>query len=185
MRHLLFLLLLESATVHADDDPYRRTDVLVWTATGLAGLHVTDNALSGRSFSGHTPSTVTQPLYLLLPLSRVFDAGPLWNVTMATSMLVAHATGHYVPSSENALSTFHTRWTDRSNRLDVDSPVLGRASQATLVALDVTLLAVLASSIADGIEHGFTLRERRPAAREATGWRIVPVTGGLGIAGAW
>ena len=89
----------------------------------------------------------------MLPLSIALDAGPLFTTTMSTAFLIAHATGHYVmPSSANYLPTFHDRWTDRSNRLDISSGGLGRVSQGTLIMLDLTLVAVLASSILDGTD---------------------------------
>jgi hypothetical protein len=147
-------------------NPYARTDVLVKVGLGLAAPHMVDNFLVRRTFAPPTVApTLVQGLYVGGALAHALDAGPLFWILFSTSMLTAHSLGHlFIPSATNHLSTFHRNWATGDNRLGVHSGAVGRVSQGVL--LDLTFLAILVSSIDDGIRHGFTLRQVRPGPPE-------------------
>jgi hypothetical protein len=143
----------------AAPNPYLVTDTLVPVGLGFAGLHAIDNIIVGRTFTGDTVlPTLVQLTYVGAAVAYALDAGPLFWMAFSTILLTAHSIGHlFIGSSADHISTFYDLWATGDNRSDARSPAIGRISQGVLVGLDLTFLAVLVSSIVDGVRCGFTI----------------------------
>lgn len=139
---------------------YGRTDALSWVVLGFSVLHHVDHVLrdnhSGWPFTRRvTPFTYSLAIYPIVGAAYALDAGPAAFVALdaagSVGLLLAHSL--LEPPDDQ-----YDPWVDGSNRLGVQSPALGRIAQAVSLGLSTSLAGHLASSIADGREHGFTWR---------------------------
>jgi hypothetical protein len=142
---------------------YKLTDALLISGLSFAAAHMVDNILSRRTFASQTiPETLVQALYVGAGVAYHQKAGPLVWIPFSIGLVTAHSFGHwFVPSAKGHVSTFHERWSEGDNRLDLRSGTAGRASQGILIGLDLSFSGVLVSSIRDGLRCGFTLRRTR------------------------
>ncbi|MBA2660901.1 MAG: hypothetical protein H0U74_01285 [Bradymonadaceae bacterium] len=86
------------------------------------------------------------------------------------------------------IAHFYGTWQDPdTNLLGITSPALGRVSQVVSIGLSIAMLGHIASTIFDGLEHGFTW-SRVPAQSASSGVTLSPTVGevtGLSASLAW
>ncbi len=191
---LLLTLTLTSTAALADvssqeetpaTNPYRRSDILIGVTVGFGAIHHVDHVLranhSGWPFTSQvTPFTYSLAIYPIAGTAYFLDAGPLtWMViegSASVGMLLAHTL--IEPPSHQ-----YNPWAGGENLLGVDSPALGRASQAVSIGLSLSLAAHFVSSTLDGMRCGFTWRrtqchDARKTPGSAGAWQLAPGSAG-------
>jgi hypothetical protein len=134
----------------------------MWSTLTLGVLHHTDHVLrdnhSGFPFTKNVNEfTASLAIYPIILSGHFFDLGPNYWITVDSAALIGLGLAHTLiePPSHQ-----HDPWANGSNLLGVESKVLGRTSQAVSVLLWVGIAAHLGSSIADGIQCGFTWKDQ-------------------------
>ncbi|MBA2665053.1 MAG: hypothetical protein H0U74_22390 [Bradymonadaceae bacterium] len=170
--------------------PYRRSDVLLFTTIGFGAMHHVDHVLrsnhSGFPFKAQvTPFTGSLLVYPALLIPYFLDAGP--NVSLIVTSLIYAGTQFAHIVLEPPSDLYGTWQNPEVNLLETTSPTLGRISQVVSIGLSIAMLGHIASTIFDGLEHGFTW-SRVSAPDASPGVTLIPTFGevtGLSASYAW
>lgn len=143
-------------------NPYKRSDIIMWSTLTLGALHHTDHVLrdnhSGFPFTKNVNEfTASLAIYPIILSGHFFDLGPNYWITVESAALIGLGLAHTLvePPSHQ-----HDPWANGTNLLGVESKALGRTSQTISVLLWVGIAAHLGSSIADGVKCGFTWKDQ-------------------------
>jgi hypothetical protein len=152
-------------------NPYKRSDIIMWSTLTLGALHHVDHVLrdnhSGFPFTKNVNEfTASLAIYPIILSGHFFDLGPNYWITVESAALIGLGLAHTLvePPSHQ-----HDPWANGTNLLGVKSKALGRTSQAVSVLLWVGMAAHLGSSIADGFHCGFTWKDQESCGSDDVG----------------
>jgi hypothetical protein len=149
-------------------NPYLRSDIIMWSTVGLGVLHHTDHVLranhSGFPFEPQVNEfTYSLGIYPLLLGGYFLDAGPNYWILTESLAFVGLGLAHTLiePPSDQ-----HGPWAHGTNLLGAHSHATGRGAQVVSALLSVGVGAHLVSSIVDGVNCGFTWTRRESCSTE-------------------
>ncbi len=171
------------------EHPYRRSEILMWTAMGLGVTHHVDHVLrdnhSGFPFRPEVNEfTYSLGIYPLLLTGYFLDAGPNYWILTESLAFVGLGLAHTLiePPSHQ-----HDPWAHGTNRAGVESHATGRGAQTISVLLSVGVGAHLVSSIVDGVQCGFTWKKRGDcgASNRQARFVVSPTSSGMKANVSW
>ena len=172
-------------------NPYLRSDILLWTTTGLGVLHHTDHVLRGNHSgfpftSRFNEFTFSLGIYPVLLGGYALDAGPNYWIMTESLAFAGLGLAHTLiePPSHQ-----HEPWAHGTNILGVDSAATGRGAQVLSVMLSVGIGAHLVSSIYDGVKCGFTWTRKERCtdqlSQQDVRFNIAPTDSGMKALVGW
>lgn len=165
----------ESTVTQDSPDPYRRSDIIMWTAIGFGLGHQLDHALRDEPLEPpFWGSFAAYPVYLT---GYFFDLGPNYFLiadVVGLTFITFGSLDEWNHGLHEPISHSYDPWADGSNKLDIESRALGVVSVGVSLGLQLAVASHLVSTIADGINHGFTWKRRRGRTGSGVQLGIVP-----------
>lgn len=168
-----------------DPPRFLRSDLILAGALTLGAVHHTDHVLrdnhSGWPFRPQVNEfTASLAVYPIYGTAYALDAGPSSYIVIDSVMSVGLAMAHTLIEPPHHQ---YDPWAHGTNRTGTHSRPLGRLSQSVSLGLSLAVFGHLASSIVDGMQHGFTWTRTSNARDESVSFRAAPTvfSGGSGV----